>query len=108
MERITLLSDIHGNRWALEDVLTDASERRVTRPADLGDIFHGPLDPGDTAALRDSQSIPSTTILGNQDQILLDPRTDPAQNPSLPHTLRCLPKAAPRVAPRPARNHAGP
>lgn len=67
---LAVLADIHGNNLALKAVLADASARGVTRFANLGDTFYGPLDPGGTWATLRSMDMPA--ILGNQDRILLE------------------------------------
>ncbi len=64
--KIAILSDIHGNIWALKAVLADAKRRAVERFINLGDILYGPLKPGDTFELL--QSIDAVTIQGNQDR----------------------------------------
>jgi len=66
---LAVLADIHGNTGALEAVLADAKRRGVTRFANLGDSFYGPLDPAGTWAILRSMDIP--TVLGNQDRILV-------------------------------------
>ena len=48
MNRIAVLSDIHGNRWALEAVLEDIERNPVDAVLNLGDVLYGPLDPGGT------------------------------------------------------------
>ena len=46
--KFAILSDIHGNRWALAAVLEDAKRRGITRFINLGDILYGPLKPLET------------------------------------------------------------
>ena len=67
---LAVLADIHGNSLALEAVLADAGRRGVTRFANLGDIFYGPLDPGGTWRVLRDLDMPA--VLGNQDRILLE------------------------------------
>lgn len=53
---VAVISDVHGNRWALEAVLHDVRERGIPRMVILGDCVFGPLDPpGDYHA---SSSLP--------------------------------------------------
>src|SRR5262245_48583803 len=61
--RIALLSDIHGNRWALEAVLEHAGRQRVDETWNLGDILSGPLDVAGTADLLMALDLP--TVRGN-------------------------------------------
>ncbi len=62
---VALLSDIHGNRLALEAVLADATRRGITRFYCLGDLVgYGP-DPNGVIDLIRDRGIP--TILGNYD-----------------------------------------
>jgi hypothetical protein len=45
LNRLAVLSDIHGNRWALEAVLDVIDKGGVTSALNLGDALYGPLDP---------------------------------------------------------------
>ena len=67
---LAVLADIHGNALALAAVLANARQRGVTRFANLGDTFYGPLDPAGTWHILKQETIP--TVLGNQDRILLE------------------------------------
>lgn len=68
--RIAILSDIHGNLWALEKVLADAEARGVDAYVNLGDVLFGPLDPkGTWERVKDE---PWITIQGNQDRALYE------------------------------------
>ncbi len=67
--RIAILSDIHGNIWALEAVLADVKKQRVDVIANAGDILSGPLEPAATADLLMPLGLP--TIRGNHDRQLL-------------------------------------
>jgi predicted phosphodiesterase len=48
MQKIDLLSDIHGNLPALQQVVADLQRRGVERVFNLGDGISGPLWPKDT------------------------------------------------------------
>ncbi len=65
-----IISDIHGNTWALDSVIADIKRRKITSIINLGDIVHGPLDPRGTAeqlmALEATMNI--VTIRGNHDR----------------------------------------
>jgi len=67
--RIALVSDIHGNRWALGAVLDHVAGRRVDAIWNLGDILSGPLEPAATAELLMPLELP--TIRGNHERQLL-------------------------------------
>jgi len=67
--RIAAISDIHGNRHALEAVLADIGRRGVDRTVNLGDILSGPLDPVATADRLMNLKLP--TIRGNHERQLL-------------------------------------
>jgi putative phosphoesterase len=73
--RLAILSDIHGNVWALEAVLADVRRRGVDELIDLGDVLYGPLDPAGTAELHRGAGI--TAIRGNQDRVLGEPAPNP-------------------------------
>jgi predicted phosphodiesterase len=77
VESIAVISDVHGNRWALEAVLADIAELGVSQVVNLGDVLHGPLDPRGTAELLLERGFP--TACGNQDREIVDetsPMTD--------------------------------
>jgi predicted phosphodiesterase len=67
---IAAISDIHGNRWALEAVLRDIDVRGITEIVNLGDCFYGPLDPTGTADLLLPRMIPS--VRGNEDRLIIE------------------------------------
>lgn len=64
--KFAVLSDIHGNVWALEAVLADAAHRGITQFINLGDVLYGPLKPRETYELL--QTIDAVTIQGNEDR----------------------------------------
>ncbi len=68
--RIAVLSDIHGNAWALDAVLAEVERVRVERVLNLGDCFFGPLDPRGTYERLRGRDWP--TVRGNQDRALID------------------------------------
>jgi predicted phosphodiesterase len=86
--RIAVLSDIHGNRWALEAVLLDIERRGVRETVNLGDCLYGPLDPGGTARLLVELDLP--TVRGNQDRVIVEPRRGPDEPPTLAFVRRSL------------------
>jgi len=74
---IAAISDIHGNRWALEAVIAEIDQLGISQVVNLGDVFYGPLDPLGTADLLAERAFP--TICGNEDRIIIDnssPETD--------------------------------
>jgi predicted phosphodiesterase len=79
---VAVLSDIHGNRWALEAVLDDIRRRGIRDMVNLGDCLYGPLDPGGTAQILMELDMP--TVRGNEDRILLDEPGRHPDSPSLP------------------------
>jgi len=87
MRTMAILSDIHGNLPALEEVMADMAERRVDVVANLGDHLSGPLWPRETALLLMQQGW--IHISGNHDrQIVAD---DPAgHGPSDRHASQSL------------------
>jgi putative phosphoesterase len=69
--RLAVLSDIHGNRWALESVLSDAEEHRPDRFVVLGDLVADGPDPVGT--LERLQALPNAMFVqGNTDRYLAD------------------------------------
>lgn len=82
MPPVAVLSDIHGNRWALEAVLSDIGRRGIRDLVNLGDCLYGPLDPAATAAMLIELDLP--TVAGNEDRILLEDQALHTDSPSLP------------------------
>ena len=68
---VAVISDVHGNRWALEAVLRDIKRREIYAIVNLGDILYGPLDPAGTARMLIDLDIP--TVRGNQDRTIIEP-----------------------------------
>jgi putative phosphoesterase len=101
-ERWLVLSDIHGNRWALEAVLADACGRGATHVVNLGDACYGPLDPAGTLARLRALEPPILHVRGNQDRAVFEPLaageslafTRAALEPSGVAWLRALPTTA--------------
>jgi len=67
---LAVLADIHGNSFALAAVLKALKLRGVSRLVNVGDTFYGPLDPGGTWDIL--KELDLSTVLGNQDRILLE------------------------------------
>lgn len=68
--RIAVMSDIHGNLWALEAVLADIARRNVELTVNLGDILSGPLLPAQTAERL--MALALATIRGNHERQVLE------------------------------------
>lgn len=92
-----VLSDIHGNRWALEAVLADMRARGIGQLINLGDSLYGPLDPAGTGKMLRALTLTAvsgnedrlileglTSVQGNQDRFILNPSVPNAQH----HTLQ--------------------
>ena len=74
MERIALISDIHGNLPALEAVLADIARREITRILCLGDLDgRGPRGPEVVDRVR---ACCEAVVRGNWDEGLADPFND--------------------------------
>jgi putative phosphoesterase len=69
MNRIAVLSDIHGNLPALEAVVADVARRNVDRVLNLGDHASGPLWPRETILYIQQQ--PWVNLSGNCDHAIL-------------------------------------
>src|SRR3569832_2409379 len=104
--RVALISDIHGNRWALEAVLEHIAGEHVDAIWNLGDILSGPLEPAATAEILLPLQLP--TIRGNHERQLVacnERRGGPSDHFAFEHTephlhewCRALP---PTLAPHP-------
>jgi putative phosphoesterase len=67
---VAVISDVHGNAWALDAVLADARTRGADTFLDLGDTLDGPLDPAGTAERL--MSLGALTVRGNHDRLMLE------------------------------------
>ena len=81
-KKIAIISDIHGNSWALEAVLEDIQKRNIVEILNLGDIFYGPLNPAKTYELISKTKM--TSISGNADRYMLEVTLDKIPNPTIP------------------------
>jgi len=70
MNRLAVLSDIHGNWLALEAVLMDLAARGIDQIVNLGDCLYGPFDPRPVADRLIGLDWP--TIAGNEDRCLVE------------------------------------
>lgn len=86
--RLAVLSDIHGNRWALEAVLKDMEARSIDRVVNLGDSLYGPLDPAGTAVIL--LSLGAVTVAGNEDRLIVANMEQEPRNPTLAYVRRQL------------------
>jgi len=86
--KIAVLSDIHGNSWALSEVLEDIKNRGIREMVNLGDCFYGPLDPAGTAKILIKLGIP--TVRGNEDRILTEDKKDMKPSHTRLYTKRSL------------------
>ena len=86
MKQVAVLSDIHGNSWALEAVLEDMAKYQIDTILNLGDILYGPLDPAGTYELL--HQIDQVAVQGNQDRIMIE--GNEPDNPTLDFVLKSL------------------
>ncbi|GIG22054.1 phosphoesterase [Cellulomonas chitinilytica] len=70
MERIAVLSDVHGNLTAFEAVLRDVDARGITTVLNLGDVAG--KGPRGSAAVALSRARCAVTVRGNWDDFLPD------------------------------------
>ena len=68
--RLAVISDIHGNSFALEAVLEDIARQDVDATVNLGDTLSGPIDPRRTGDLLLDLKAP--TVRGNHDRWLVE------------------------------------
>jgi putative phosphoesterase len=68
--KVAVISDIHGNRLALEAVLDDIAQQGVDLTVNLGDLLSGPIEPGETCRMLMDAGFP--TVRGNHDRSLVD------------------------------------
>jgi len=72
--RFAVISDIHGNRLALEAVLADIAHLGADTVLNLGDVAAGPMDPLGTLDLLGSLQLP--TVRGNHDRWVVERKKD--------------------------------
>jgi predicted phosphodiesterase len=70
--KVAIISDVHGNRLALEAVLDDIRRQKLDGILNLGDHVSGPLEPNWTADILLDLDIP--TIRGNHERDLVEKR----------------------------------
>jgi len=80
-KRYAILSDIHGNSWALTAVLDDINTKGISNLINLGDIFYGPLDPSGTAEILSKYRM--ETIQGNEDRLIYEIEEATLTNPTV-------------------------
>jgi predicted phosphodiesterase len=85
---IAIISDVHGNRWALEAVLEDIDRRGVRDVVNLGDSLYGPLDPAGTARLL--RGTAPLSIRGNQDRAILEPGAESGWPATMRYVMRSI------------------
>ncbi|WP_320034126.1 metallophosphoesterase family protein [Halarcobacter sp.] len=87
--QIAILSDIHSNVYALQEVIKDIRNRNIEVVLNLGDMFYGPIEPRATYELiRDNKFI---NICGNQDREILEASLAQLQeNPTLKYVYEDL------------------
>lgn len=71
MNKIAIISDIHGNLPALKSVLEDIQHLNINEIYNLGDVLYGPLLPLETHEFLKNQNI--VNIRGNCDRALTEP-----------------------------------
>jgi putative phosphoesterase len=86
--KIAVLSDIHGNRWALEAVLSDIKQRGIHKIINLGDSLYGPLDPYKTFKLLIENNIIS--VQGNEDRLIIETSEEQRKNDTLTYVKENL------------------
>ncbi|AXH12426.1 metallophosphoesterase family protein [Halarcobacter bivalviorum] len=87
--QIAILSDIHSNIYALQEVIKDIKNRDIEVVLNLGDMFYGPIEPKATyEIIRENKFI---NICGNQDREILEASLDQLEkNPTLRYTYENL------------------
>ncbi len=82
-EPIAIISDIHGNYRALQNVLEDIQHRSIKNIVNLGDSLYGPLDHEGTYELLIHNNIIS--ISGNQGRSIIENMASNNVNPTMYH-----------------------
>ncbi|HYF64041.1 MAG TPA: metallophosphoesterase family protein [Herpetosiphonaceae bacterium] len=74
MDRIAVISDLHGNLTALHAALDDIRRREITRIFCLGDLIG--KGPRSAEVVDLSRAVCELTVRGNWDEFILDTSTD--------------------------------
>ena len=90
--KIAVWSDIHGNTWALTEVLRDLRTKKPDLIVNLGDSLYGPLQPKETYEILKQHDIIS--ISGNEDRLILDNIDRKSDNSTLQYVIENLPDDA--------------
>ena len=69
-KKIAIISDVHGNSLALNEVLEDIKSKGIETIINLGDSLYGPLDPQGTFQMLIENKVLS--VCGNGDRIILE------------------------------------
>lgn len=85
--RAAVISDVHGNSWALKAVLSDIKARKIEKIINLGDCLYGPLDPAETADILMDLNVP--TVSGNEDRIIFS-SSNAHSSPTLDYVRKSL------------------
>ncbi len=83
--KIAILSDIHGNTWALNEVLQDIKSKKIETIINLGDSLNGPLDPKGTFNLLIENNVLS--ICGNGDRLILESLSSTSQSKTFEYVI---------------------
>jgi predicted phosphodiesterase len=67
---MAVISDVHGNTWALDAVLEDVRRRGIEDVVNLGDSAYGSLDPA--GAVDRLRNAGVSSISGNQDRVIFE------------------------------------
>ena len=76
--KIAILSDIHSNVYALEEVIKDAKNKNVDLMLNLGDSFYGPIEPLKTYKMLVENKF--INVMGNQDREILEASLESLKN----------------------------
>lgn len=85
---VAVISDVHGNRWALKAVLEDIEHRGIRDIVNLGDSLYGPLAPAETAEML--LPLVLSTVRGNEDRLIVEAVSGGANFPTLCYVQRQL------------------
>lgn len=68
--KVAVISDVHGNRFALDAVLDDIATQGADLTVNLGDTLSSPIAPAETCRILMGTGFP--TVRGNHDRSLVD------------------------------------
>ena len=93
LDRVAIISDVHGNVTALQAVLADIQARGITRIVNLGDVIG--KGPRGSEAVRLVRAACEVTVRGNWDTSIARQASHELRPPASGPATSCRPATSP-------------